>query len=361
MYSYQTDSLLNLIKNLFLMQSAAKRALNILFVNPNIPNKRFEEKIISLLQNYPEITFQTVSHPDYTEFSTIKNKDLIEAVVLANDRSSIDVIMKECKGLRWCHNFVTGCERILSSENFVNSGITLTTARGASAQALAEYTIGAMLYFSRRYREWDRLKDENTWGALYASDISRKKVAIVGYGKIGAKIGCICKSCFEMEILGVKRTRNEASAKFNPEVSEFFGLDKLGDACEAADFIVNVLPKTKETQDIFNEKVFERFKKTAVFINIGRGMNVVEADLIKALKANKFSGAALDVFVEEPLPKHSPFYTDEELKKKVLISCHSANKSESLIEGVLECLKENIEAYLDGKPLIGIVEKDAEY
>ena len=102
-------------------------------------------------------------------------------------------------------------------------------------------------------------------------------------------------------------------------------------------------------------------KKSAVFISIGRGSNVDEDALIFALKENMIAGAALDVFKTEPLPKTSPFYTDEELKEKIFITCHKANASEAVEEESVRFAKANLDAYLVGQPLDGLVDKSLGY
>lgn len=164
-----------------------------------------------------------------------------------------------------------------------------------------------------------------------------------------------------MQINGVKRVVSELDNKLNPEVECFFELTDLAIACSNADFVICVLPNTRETHDVFNKAIFEKFKKTAVFINIGRGVNVVESDLIKALKQGDFAFAGLDVFREEPLPQDSPFYTDEALKDKIFISCHKADQSDSLLNYVIETAKVNLECFLEGKPLMKVVDKEAGY
>ena len=340
------------------MQSLASK-FEILLVKPDSFAELYTA-LKTLLESY-NVTFHTVSHPDYSELAQIKSKDAVQAVFLASGRSSIDVIMKEFPNIKWCHNFFTGVDKLLLDETFRKSSITLTTSRGASAYGLTEHAIGMMIYFSRRFREWDQLQAKAEWKALYSTDISRKKITIVGYGSIGSKLGRMCKVGFDMKVTGVKRSIDENTYKEHPEVEKFYSLKDLATACEDADFVVNILPKTEETIDVYNKSIFDRFKKTAVFINIGRGLNVVEEDLIDALKQGKIAAAGLDVFREEPLPKDSPFYTEESIKEKIFISCHKADQSDLLLYSVVDLAKKNLENFLNNKPLAGIVDKEKGY
>lgn len=333
----------------------------VLLVKNNVVNPLVQNSVLALLKTYPEIQTEEVTHPEYKEFETMTSKDDVTVVMTISNQCEIDIIMKECKNIKWCHCYTTGSERILSNDSFRKSSITLTVSRGISAIGLSEFTIGAMIYFSRKYREWDKLQNESTWGSLYATDISRKKVTVVGYGQIGSKIGRICKECFEMDVVGVKNSVDEVSYKKHPEVEKFYKLDELIKACEDADFIVAVLPGIKETLDVFNMEVFKKFKKSAVFINVGRGYCVAEDDLIQALKEGCFAGAALDVFKTEPLPSTSPFYTEKEIQDKLLISCHKAAHSEAIAVESVKITKAYVEAYLAKQPFEEVVDKEKGY
>jgi phosphoglycerate dehydrogenase-like enzyme len=76
-----------------------------------------------------------------------------------------------------------------------------------------------------------------------------------------------------------------------------------------ADYVVGSLPRMPSTDDFFNgPNFFNKMKKSAVFMNIGRGTTCDEEDLAKALTTSKIAGAVLDVFKVEPLPKKSPLW-----------------------------------------------------
>ena len=342
------------------MENLAKKTLLLLIRNKTIKTD-FQEAIAETLKSYPQIQVYEATHPDYPEFETMPAKDSISIVMAFGAYVSIDTIMKACKNLQWCHAFSTGCDKITGSQLFRESSITLTVTRGASAVGLSEFVIGSMISFSRKFREWEELQKQSTWGTFASTDISRKKIAIAGYGKIGSKIGRICRDSFDMTVVGVKNRVEDSTYTDHPEVTKFYRLTDLGEACDGADFVVSVLPGGRETENVFNADVFKRFKKSAIFISIGRGSNVVEEDLIEALKQGTIGGAALDVFKTEPLPNTSPFYTDEEIKNKVLITCHAACVSEALREEVFKIFKTNLELYLAGKPLENVVDRELGY
>jgi phosphoglycerate dehydrogenase-like enzyme len=119
-----------------------------------------------------------------------------------------------------------------------------------------------------------------------------------------------------------------------------------------SDFVVNALPLTNETKGLFNRSNFSRFKEGAIFISVGRGGTVVEDDLVEALRSGLVSGAALDVFSREPLPKDSPLWK----MRNVIVSPHCAGRSELHSAKAYSILRDNLGKYSKNQPLINRVD-----
>ena len=117
---------------------------------------------------------------------------------------------------------------------------------------------------------------------------------IVGAGNIGGKLAKICKS-LDMRVKGIRTTSDDNN----------FTLEQMPQIISDFDFVINILPHSKETDKIFDKFIFSKMKKSSFFINVGRGKTVVEKDLIQALKHKTIAGAGLDVFENEPLSKNS--------------------------------------------------------
>ena len=83
----------------------------------------------------------------------------------------------------------------------------------------------------------------------------------------------------------------------------------MHDCLPRADYVVLITPLTEQTRGLFGADEFAAMNPQARFINIGRGALVIEEALLAALRDGAIAGAALDVFVEEPLPPQSPFWT----------------------------------------------------
>ena len=136
-----------------------------------------------------------------------------------------------------------------------------------------------------------------------------------------------------------------------------YGPEQLDSVIPEADYILLCTPVTPATIGLMNRTRLGRMKPDAYLINVGRGPLVDEAALIDVLKDHKIAGAALDVFTEEPLPKDSPFWTLE----NVLITPHTAAVTDRLWERHNQLIGENLRRFLDGKPLLNLIDKRRGY
>jgi D-2-hydroxyacid dehydrogenase (NADP+) len=122
--------------------------------------------------------------------------------------------------------------------------------------------------------------------------------------------------------------------------------------------VVVTLPGTPETHRLLDAEVISAMKRGAYFVNVGRGKVVDERALIEALQSGHLSGAALDVFEEEPLPEESPVW---ELSN-VIVSPHSTDNIPGLTNELqTELFCENLQRYLDDEPLINELDKNLLY
>jgi phosphoglycerate dehydrogenase-like enzyme len=171
---------------------------------------------------------------------------------------------------------------------------------------------------------------------------------IVGVGGIGAETARLA-AAFGMHVTGVDARRREAP----PGVRKLDGPDALDSLLPHADFVILTVPHTPATEGFMHRARFQRMKRTAFFINIGRGMTTRLDDLVAALHAGEIAGAGLDVFEQEPLPADHPLWT----LPNVLITPHSAGFGPYLDDRRLELLLDNARRFLAGQPLRNVVDK----
>lgn len=135
-------------------------------------------------------------------------------------------------------------------------------------------------------------------------------------------------------------------------------MDSLQEVMQLSDYLVVALPLTNATKGLFNKDVFEHAKLNQVFINVGRGGLVVEEDLVFALGVDgPLLGAALDVFVVEPLPESSPLWS----LSNVLISPHNADQTADFRHRSVHFFTENCKRFIAGEELEAVVNVKSGY
>src|SRR5262245_53855103 len=173
-------------------------------------------------------------------------------------------------------------------------------------------------------------------------------VLIVGVGGIGAEAARLA-AAFGLRVIGVDARRRDHP----PGVAELHGPDALDALLPRADFVVLTVPHTPATEGFMHRARFQRMKRSAFFINIGRGMTTRLDDLAQALQAGEIAGAGLDVFEQEPLPADHPLWTIP----GVLLTPHTAGYGPYLDERRFEILLDNCRRFLAGRPLRNVVDK----
>jgi len=171
---------------------------------------------------------------------------------------------------------------------------------------------------------------------------------IVGVGGIGAETARLA-AAFGMHVLGVDSRHQVAP----PGVAELHPAAALDSLLPRADFVILTVPHTPSTEGFMNRARFQRMKRSAFFINIGRGMTTRLDDLVAALNAGEIAGAALDVFEQEPLPSDHSLWT----MPGVLITPHIAGYGPYLDDRRYDILSDNCRRFLAGEPLRNVVDK----
>jgi glyoxylate reductase len=174
--------------------------------------------------------------------------------------------------------------------------------------ATANMTFALLLDALRRISEGDRIIRKGQWKQIYGAydyvglDLHGKTLGIMGLGRIGKTLAKRAKA-FDMKI--IYHNRKQISKTEEKKIGvKYTTFEKL---ISQSDIISIHVPHTKETNQIFNMKIFRKMKNTAFLINTSRGKVVNEKDLAIALKQKIIAGAGLDVFESEPINKNHPF------------------------------------------------------
>jgi phosphoglycerate dehydrogenase-like enzyme len=184
-------------------------------------------------------------------------------------------------------------------------------------------------------------------------EVDGMTVGIVGMGGIGQATAMRFHYGFNMRVLGTD-AKPLAKPIFVETLREPAWLMEM---VPQVDILVSAAPSTKETEAMFNDKVFRAMKKTAYFINLSRGALVDEDALVQALKEGRIAGAGLDPTRAEPLPSTHPFWDCPNL----VLTCHSAGFSPQRQLRLIGLLADNVRRYTSGLPLLNVVDKQRGY
>ncbi len=220
----------------------------------------------------------------------------------------------------------------------------LTRAVGIFGQVMAEYVLTYMLGHEREVLARLVSQVERKWDGRLGQSLAGRKALIVGTGDIGS---CVAQFLvpFGVQLYGIA-----SSAREQAPFIEVAALEDLPRLVGQVDYVINLLPNTPHTHDLYNAALLKQFKPTALFINAGRGVAVVDADLVEALKEGHLAGAVIDVCRQEPLPQRHPFWTAWGL----LLTGHSSAPTSPPL--LVQLFVENLRAYQAQQALRGEVD-----
>ncbi|HEU4965187.1 MAG TPA: D-2-hydroxyacid dehydrogenase [Bacilli bacterium] len=261
-------------------------------------------------------------------------------------------VMDRCKNLKWIPVISAGLE-LMPFAAIAARDILVTNARGIHKGPMAEHTMGLLLLFARRFLPMYRNQLQANWDrSVRLDELDGQTLGVIGAGSIGTEIAKRAKA-FGMRTLGVARSKRP-SEPFD-EMFDVSGLDEL---LQRSDFVVVITPQTPETEGLIGERELGLMKRSAVLINIARGVVVDEAALLKALQDGTIAGAALDVFTEEPLPSDHPFWQLE----NCFLTPHISSRSPKYMERAQEIFRHNLRVYVTGQgEMINVIDPQKGY
>ena len=246
-------------------------------------------------------------------------------------------IIRKMSNLKWIHYGSTGMnDEVL--EYAKDKKIIITNTKRIFDKAVASTVLGFIFVLSRglNYSINNNKAKRDVYNKIYLklNEVFEKKILFVGYGGIAKNIAKVCRS-MNMKIYKIKRRKSKSTLNFK----------NLNKHVKDKDFIINLLPSTKLTKNIFNLKIFKNMNKKSYFINVGRGSTVSEKDLEIAIKKKYIAGAALDVIQKEPVK-----YNFSLLKyNNVVVTPHIAGIYSNYSNDQCNLFSDNLKKYLNNK------------
>ncbi len=277
--------------------------------------------------------------------------------------------LSRAPNLKWVQTHMAGIDSLIGTPIW-ESQIPITTMSGIHAVTIGEYVLGMMLalnyklprmlYYQKR-GEWPKER----WNLFARHELRGQTVGIVGYGSIGREVARLA-SGLGMRVLASKRSSDPAHRGWrlpgtgDPEgrlPARFFTPEQVPEMLAESDFVVLALPATPTTERFIGEAELRAMRPGACLINIARGRILDQAALARALREGWIAGAALDVFEPEPLPADSPLWQLDNM----ILSPHVSGFTFDYDRWAVELFADNLGRYLDGRPLLNVVNRERGY
>ncbi len=272
-------------------------------------------------------------------------------IMLDFDKTHTKDLPELARRVRWIQSTSTGIGQFVHDLEYEKRmPDTVFTVAGIHARPLAEFTIMALLMHYKLVNLMIKQKQEKIFDRFTGTDAEGRTMAILGMGRNGTEVAKMARA-MGMRVLGLDLLSK------SEEVDKFYKREELDEMLAEAEVLVLAMPGTPLTLNMIGAHELALLKHGAFLVNISRGSIVDETALIAALRSGQLSGAALDVFRQEPLPKDSPFWDME----NVLICPHAASISDRENGRITELFCDNLRRYLDGKPLRNILNTELLY
>lgn len=266
--------------------------------------------------------------------------------------------VRAAKNLKWVGVMSAGVERVLypadGTSDLRDSNIILTNNKIVQGPEIADHALAMLLMLSRNLYVLYKNDQQQIWNArsFHGIELRGKTAVVIGVGGIGTQIA-LRANAFGMNVIGVDRE----DKPFIPFVSRFVKPDQLDSVLPEADVVFTSVPDTPQSRKMMGASQFALMKKNSYFIAVSRGKIYDMGGLVKALDEKRLAGAGVDVTDPEPLPKEHPLWKFE----NAIITPHIAGRSDQDAGRMVGTIQENIRRFVEGKPLINVVDKQKGY
>lgn len=267
-------------------------------------------------------------------------------IVLINKTLITEQVLSQCPNLQLICVLATGYN-VVDCEAARRRGIPVCNVPDYGTNAVAQFTFSLLLELCNRVGHHDRLVHEGVWTKCPSfcfwdtpqTELYGKTMGIIGFGRIGKAVGKLANA-FGMQVLACNRSRS-------PEGEAIAAYADLDTLLKQSDIVSLHCPMTPETDKLINKDTLAKMKDGAILLNTARGQIVDENALAAALVSGKLRGAAVDVVSREPVLADNPLLT----APNCIITPHMAWAPIESRQRILDCTRQNIEAFLSGNPI----------
>lgn len=279
-----------------------------------LTGRSLREEALEVLDEFAEVT---VADSYDNEDALIADLDRFDAIICGGITVTREWI-ENAPNVKLITSTGVGLDSV-DIEAATEHGIPVCNNRGANTQAVAEYSISAMLAVRRGLVQADKDVRSGTWEkyGYMSSEVTGQTMGVLGYGAIGRLVIDLAQG---LDMNGIA---------FDPYVDEedfpegVEPVDSVLELCERADAVGVHAPLTDETRGIVGEEELQALGSDGIIVNAARGGLIQEDALVDALRNDVIWGAGIDVFVEEPAPDDHPLFELD----NVIVSPHMAGST----------------------------------
>lgn len=286
---------------------------------------------ILLLENISPSAVKEFTDADYVTVKTVKSAlsedELIKelkGVHLLGIRSKTNVtkrVLENADKLLEIGCFCIGVNQV-DLKAATDCGVAVFNAPYSNTRSVAELVIGLMVTLIRKVPDKNKAAHEGKWlkDASGSFEMRGKTLGIIGYGNIGSQVSVLA------EAFGMKVIFYDTERKL--PVGNAQAVVKLSELLKQSDIVTLHVPSDKNTRNLINAEVLAKMKKGALLLNYSRGDVVDLSALKKAIEKGQLSGAAIDVFPEEPEKNGDKFVSELQNLPNVILTPHIGGSTE---------------------------------
>jgi phosphoglycerate dehydrogenase-like enzyme len=247
--------------------------------------------------------------------------------------------------LRWIHTSSIGVDSLLT-DAIIESGLVVSTSRNVCERPIAEWVLAVLLLFAKDLRHTLDYQRAAEWVHRETESLLGRRVLLLGPGPVGRETARLLRAAgMVVDVVGRR-------ARLDAELGNIQAIDDLDQLLPEADDVVLALPLTETTRGIIDAGRLALMRPGARLVNVGRGALIVEEALLAAVRDGHLGAAALDVFEQEPLPPHHPFWAMD----TVLVSPHMSGDLVGWRDRVVDRFAANLRRWVAGDPLVDVVD-----
>ncbi|TVQ18340.1 MAG: glyoxylate/hydroxypyruvate reductase A [Bacteroidetes bacterium] len=258
-------------------------------------------------------------------------------------------IFKNYPNLKCISSMGAGVDHIMNDPDIPGQTKIVRIIDPLLSQDLAEFALSLIMSHMRGLGKYFHLQNKKVWKKSMYKRIADLKVGIMGTGAIGNHVALFLQSC-GFSVAGWGKNPGK-----HTEYRRFHGYDQLDEFLCNINILICLLPLTPETEGILDKHTLQKLPQGAYVINLGRGLHIIDQDLIEMIDKGHLAGAGLDVFEHEPLPAEHPFWSHPGIQ----ITPHVASLTTPA--SVAPQIIENYRRAVNDQDLLNLVNRDQGY